>query len=265
MDPATLIAAAAQQLATTGRVLADIAAQLETAPPATPTPAPITLNDLLALLSSGKVSAQVSRITSPPPVQPRQGPLNAQFGPAPQISESTPQFSPIPHQVSQTAPQVSPAPADIEPGETLPTGASMTRDILVAWLETTADWLQLQQAEKPEAERARTLNFCQRLLAMARQPGADVAGLERSARQFGLIDDVFGAPPPKPGALQVSAEDAAAEGFRIMHIEQRRAMAANPSATQLDNSLGAGGWGDGNNVLQHVVGAAVGRPTGNSG
>lgn len=276
MDPATLIAAAAQQMATTANMLGDISrrlAEAATPPPQQPTPPPqpampvtrITLEALARLLTQQQNqvlpqlyvhSETLSNLhaSSPVPGQhqsfqfdPRQHQscqFDPQFGPAPQVSATTPQFSPATPQVS------SPVAADIEEGEVLPQGASMSRETLLEWLKSSIDWLTLGD-RTPARETA--LAAANRLHELAVWPDADVAGIEKMARKYNLIDDALGGPPPPPPGTPPSPAEAAKEGMRVMHIQQRRAEASNPSVRRLNESHGLGGWGSENNVLRTLI------------
>jgi hypothetical protein len=130
--------------------------------------------------------------------------FDPQFGPAPQVSATTPQFSPATPQVS------SPVAADIEEGEVLPQGASMSRETLLEWLKSSIDWLTLGD-RTPARETA--LAAANRLHELAVWPDADVAGIEKMARKYNLIDDALGGPPPPPPFLTVPSMSATPTSF----------------------------------------------------
>lgn len=238
MDPRDLSA----RLADIGQQLVTLAQQIQ--PPAPPPPQPahlpqlISVQDLLALIHAGNPGLQLL------PTLPADANLRVTATATPQVSATTPQFSPATPQVS------SPVAADIEEGEVLPQGASMSRETLLEWLKSSIDWLTLGD-RTPARETA--LAAANRLHELAVWPDADVAGIEKMARKYNLIDDALGGPPPPPPGTPPSPAEAAKEGMRVMHIQQRRAEAANPTLRRLNESHGLGGWGSENNVLRTLI------------
>lgn len=224
MDPRDLSA----RLADIGQQLVTLAQQIQ--PPAPPPPQPahlpqlISVQDLLALIHAGNPGLQLLP-TLPPDANLRV------------TATATPQG-------------LSPVAAEIEQGEVLPQGASMSRETLLEWLKSSIDWLTLGD-RTPARETA--LAAANRLHELAVWPDADVAGIEKMARKYNLIDDALGGPPPPPPGTPPSPAEAAKEGLRVMDIQQRRAEAANPSVRRLNESHGLGGWGAENNVLRTLI------------